>query len=133
MLAGPGWQELSKDADGHYAVHRSWKHFEAILDHIRDGATTLPRGYVPTTYDTRPASTDAEELLEFVREARADAAPRAPTRSPRLTHTTPPRAQAHFYGIKPLLRAAVPALLRAKFGSNPRLLELLAERGLWTS
>ena len=94
-----------KDGD-HYRVRRSHKHFEALLDHIRDGAMDLPKAYTPTTYDNRPASTEAEEVTEFMREA-------------------------HFYGLEELLKKAMPRLVTLTYGTNPIMLGLLKERGLW--
>ena len=93
------------DEDGCYLVERSWKHFDAILDYIRDGSCTLPTAYVPSTYDNRPASTEEQELLEFLREA-------------------------HFYGLNLLIDQVVPKLLSVKYGCNPRLLELFREEQL---
>eukprot|EP00965_Chrysotila_dentata_P036350 1210714-Pleurochrysis_carterae.AAC.3 len=94
-----------RDADGHYAVHRSWKHFDAILDYIRDGACTLPTAYVPSTYDNRPASTEESELLEFLREA-------------------------HFYKLSTLVDMAMPKLLNLKYGANAQMLALLRGKRL---
>ena len=54
-----------------YQVRRSWKHFERILSFLRDGACALPGAYEPRTMDNRRASSEEEELLEFVREASA--------------------------------------------------------------
>ena len=48
-------------------VPRSWKHFDAILDFVRDGSCVLPTAYTPSTYDSRPATTEADELLDFLR------------------------------------------------------------------
>jgi len=95
-----------KDADGHYEVHRSWKHFEAILDFVRDGSCTLPTAYVPKTYDNRPPSSEEQELLEFLREA-------------------------GFYGIEPLVDMVMPKLLKLKYGENQNLLNLLKAKGLF--
>ena len=39
-------------------ITRSWKHFDALLDYMRDGAVALPTAYTPTTYDNRKASTE---------------------------------------------------------------------------
>ena len=47
------------DAEGHYLVRRSWKHFARILEFLRDGSCELPEAYTPTTYDNRPASSGA--------------------------------------------------------------------------
>jgi len=95
----------NRDADGHYLVPRSWKHFDAILDHIRDGSLVLPKAYTPSTYDNRKASTEQEELMEFLQEA-------------------------HFYGLKELVEAAMPRLLTIMYESNPPLLGHLRARGL---
>ena len=97
------WNVDKCDEDGHYVILRSWKHFDAILDYIRDGACALPTAYVPSTYDNRPATSDEQELLEFLREA-------------------------HFYGLKPLVDEVMPKLLFLKYGSNPTLLKLLHEK-----
>lgn len=70
FFGDPSKVEEGRDEEGHYLVHRSWKHFDAILDYIRDGSCSLPTAYVPSTYDNRPASREDEELLEFVREVR---------------------------------------------------------------
>ena len=58
---------------------------------------------MPSTYDNRPATSDEQELLEFLREA-------------------------HFYGLKPLVDEVMPKLLFLKYGSNPTLLKLLHEK-----
>ena len=42
--------DSNRDADGHYLVPRSWKHFGAMLEYMRDGSCELPTGYKPTTY-----------------------------------------------------------------------------------
>lgn len=95
----------AKTEDGHYRIHRSWKHFEAILDYIRDGSCSLPKAYTPSTYDNRPATTEEQELLEFVREV-------------------------GFYRIGKLARDATVRLLRCRYADSPRMLELLHTRGL---
>jgi len=95
----------TRDDDGHYLVRRSWKHFDAILDFMRDGSCSLPGGYVPTTYDTRPPSSEDDELLEFVREVA-------------------------YYGLPELLLQAMRKLLTLKYGANPQTLALLKARGL---
>jgi len=95
----------NRDEEGHYLVPRSWKHFDAILDLIRDGSLVLPKAYTPSTYDNRKASTEEEELLEFLREG-------------------------HFYGLKQIVDAATPRLLTVKYASNPPLLAHLRARGL---
>jgi len=95
----------TKGDDGHYLIRRSWKHFDAILEYIRDGSVALPTAYVPKTYDNRPPSTEQEELLEFLREA-------------------------HFYGIKPLVDEVIPKLIQIRYGSNPKLVALLKARGV---
>jgi hypothetical protein len=94
-----------READNSYPVHRSWKHFGAICEYLRDGSCALPGAYVPKTQDNRPASSEEAELLEFAREAA-------------------------FYGLRPLLEQAVPKLLRLRYGANVRMLELLKEKGL---
>eukprot|EP00908_Phaeocystis_cordata_P006627 Transcript_17247.p1 GENE.Transcript_17247~~Transcript_17247.p1 ORF type:complete len:996 (+),score=558.03 Transcript_17247:53-2989(+) len=94
-----------KDEKGHYIVPRRQKHFDAILEFIRDGSLTLPTAYTPTTYDNRPASTEEQELLEFLREA-------------------------HFYGIKELVDAVMPKVITCRYGQNEQLLKLLRERGV---
>jgi len=94
-----------KDAKGHYIVPRRHKHFDAILDYIRDGAITLPKAYTPTTYDNRPASTEEQELLEYLREV-------------------------HYYGIAELVDLVIPKLLQCRYGTNQRLMQLLRERGV---
>ena len=94
-----------KDEKGRYIVLRLHKHFEAILEFIRDGSLTLPTAYTPTTYDNRPASTEEQELLEFLREA-------------------------HFYGIKELVDAVMPKVIPCRYGQNEQLLKLLRERGV---
>ena len=94
-----------KDAKGHYIVPRRHKHFDAILDYIRDGAITLPDAYTPTTYDNRPASTEETELLEYLREV-------------------------HYYGIAELVDLVIPKLLQCRYGANQRLMQLLRERGV---
>ena len=91
--------------DGHFLVPRSWKHFDAILDHIRDGSCSLPTAYTPSTYDNRPPSTEEQELLEFLREA-------------------------HFYGIEELVARAMPRIITLKYGTNKVMLELLRNKGL---
>jgi len=96
----------TRDDDGHYEVHRSWKHFGAIHTFMREGACDLPGLYVPaTTYDNRPASSEADELLEFAREAA-------------------------FYGMRALVELAVPKLLLVRYGDNTRMLESFRARGL---
>ena len=87
---------------------RRHKHFEAILDYIRDGSITLPKAYTPTTYDNRPASTEEQELLEFLREA-------------------------HFYGIEELVNLVMPKVIVCRYGTNEQLLKLLRERGVLAS
>mmetsp|Transcript_39822 Transcript_39822/g.66038 ORF Transcript_39822/g.66038 Transcript_39822/m.66038 type:complete len:382 (+) Transcript_39822:1642-2787(+) len=94
-----------RDEDGHFRVQRSWKHFDAILDYIRDGSCALPKAYVPSTYDNRPASSEEQELLEFLREA-------------------------HFYGLEPLVDLVIPKVISLKYGENPQLLQLLRKRGI---
>ena len=94
-----------KDEKGRYIVLRLHKHFEAILEFIRDGSLTLPTAYTPTTYDNRPASTEEQELLEFLREA-------------------------HFYGISELVDLVIPKFLTLRYGTNERLMALLRERGV---
>ena len=93
-----------KDEKGRYIVLRLHKHFEAILEFIRDGSLTLPTAYTPTTYDNRPASTEEQELLEFLREA-------------------------HFYGIKELVDAVIPKGITCRYGQNEQLLKLRREWG----
>ena len=60
FFTNPANVDTNRDVDGHYLVSRSWKHFGAILEYLRDGSCALPKGYVPSTYDNRPASTDEE-------------------------------------------------------------------------
>jgi len=93
-----------KTDGGHYRIERSWKHFEAVLDYVRDGSCALPAAYSPKSQDNRRASSEEEELREFVREA-------------------------GFYRIRPLLDLATSRLLHCRY-SSPRMLSLLAERGL---
>ncbi|EOD06811.1 hypothetical protein EMIHUDRAFT_106740 [Emiliania huxleyi CCMP1516] len=90
-----------KTDGGHYRIERSWKHFEAVLDYVRDGSCALPAAYSPKSQDNRRASSEEEELREF----------------------------AGFYRIRPLLDLAISRLLRCRY-SSPRMLSLLAERGL---
>ncbi|KAL1504450.1 hypothetical protein AB1Y20_010856 [Prymnesium parvum] len=97
--------DVGRDADGHYLVHRSWKHFDAILDYIRDGACSLPKAYTPSTYDNRSASTEEDELREFLREA-------------------------SFFGLKDLLQQAMRQLMKLRYGDSPQMLTLLKQRGL---
>jgi myosin heavy subunit len=97
--------DANRDDDGHYLVRRSWKHFGAVLEYIRDGSCELPRGYTPSTYDNRPASSDEQELLEFVREAA-------------------------FYGLQPLVRQASTRLLTLRYGSNEVMMAALRSKGL---
>tara|TARA_B100000795_G_scaffold47693_1_gene31353 strand:+ start:195 stop:1487 length:1293 start_codon:yes stop_codon:yes gene_type:complete len=59
-----------KDAEGHYVVPRRHKHFDAILEYIRDGNLALPGAYQPKSQDNRPPTSEEEELLEFLREVR---------------------------------------------------------------
>ena len=84
---------------------RSWKHFGAILEYLRDGSCALPAGYTPSTYDNRPASTEEEELREFVREA-------------------------GFYGLTSLVQQATSRLLAVRYGGSPQMIQLLTARGL---
>ena len=42
--------------------------FEEILDYVRDGSCVLPKGYTPNTYDSRPATTEAEDLYAMLKE-----------------------------------------------------------------
>jgi len=95
----------NRDADGHYLVPRSWKHFDAILDQVRDGSCSLPTAYTPSTYDNRPPSSEEQELLEFLREA-------------------------HFYGIEELVAKAMPRIITLKYGTNKVMLDLLRKKGL---
>jgi hypothetical protein len=95
----------AKTDGGHYRVLRSWKHFESILDFIRDGACSLPKGYTPSTYDNRPATTEEHELLEFVREV-------------------------GFYRLAPLAHDATARLLNCRYVASPTMLQLLRARGL---
>ena len=97
--------DSNRDDEGHYLVPRSYKHFGTILEFIRDGSCQLPGAYVPSTYDNRPASTEEQELLEFLREA-------------------------HFYGIKELVDAVMPKVITCRYGQNEQLLKLLRERGV---
>jgi len=97
--------DVGRDADGTYLVPRSYKHFGAICEFLRDGSCALPVAYVPSTYDNRPASSEEAELLEFAREAA-------------------------FYGLRELLELAVPKLLGARYGGNARMLELLRAKSL---
>lgn len=60
-----------RDEEGRVLVRRSFKHFQAIVDFLRDGSCEMPRGYTPSTYDSRRATTDDEEALELLREAHA--------------------------------------------------------------
>jgi len=103
FFSAPENVDENRDENGHYIVLRSWKHFDAILDFMRDGEVRLPKAYVPATYDNRPATSEEEELLEFLREA-------------------------HFYGLRGLVDAALPKLLAVKYGANPKLLSLLEAR-----
>ena len=48
---------------------RRHKHFDAILEFIRDGNLSLPGAYQPKSLDNRPATSEEQELLEFLREA----------------------------------------------------------------
>jgi len=105
FFSDPANVDRNRDADGHYLVPRSWKHFGAILDYMRDGSCDLPQAYTPSTYDNRPASTEAEELLEFAREA-------------------------SFYGIQPLLDQSTSRLVTLTYGENATMMKLLRERGL---
>jgi len=105
FFSDPANVDRNRDADGHYLVPRSWKHFGAILDYMRDGSCDLPQAYTPSTYDNRPASTEAEELLEFAREV-------------------------SFYGIQPLLDQSTSRLVTLTYGENATMMKLLRERGL---
>ena len=95
----------ARDAEGYYIVPRSWKHFGAILEYIRDGSCALPTGYTPSTYDNRPASTEEQELLEFAREA-------------------------GFYGLRSLLEDSTTRLLTLTYGGNAAMMALLRGKGL---
>jgi len=97
--------DANRDDDGHYIVPRSWKHFDAILAFMRDGSCSLPQAYVPTTYDVRRASSEEEELLDFLREA-------------------------SYYGLAELVSQAMRRLLSLRYGANPHILSLLRAEGL---
>jgi len=60
-----------RDEAGRVIVRRPFKHFQAIADFLRDGSCAMPVGYRPSTYDTRPATKDDDEMLELLREAHA--------------------------------------------------------------
>ena len=97
--------DVNRDADGHYLVPRSWKHFNTILEYIRDGSCVLPTAYEANTYDNRPASSEEDELREFVREA-------------------------GFYGLRDLVEQATDKLLKLRYGGNPTMLGLMKAKGL---
>ena len=84
---------------------RSWKHFNTILEYIRDGSCVLPTAYEANTYDNRPASSEEDELREFVREA-------------------------GFYGLRDLVEQATDKLLKLRYGGNPTMLGLMKAKGL---
>jgi len=94
-----------KDSEGHYVVPRRHKHFDAILEYIRDGNLSLPAAYKPKSQDNRPATSEEQELLEFLREA-------------------------HYYGIRELVDAVMPKVVTCRYGLNQQLLRLLRERGV---
>ena len=58
-----------KNCANQYEIDRPFKHFGAIMDYLRDGTCEFPCGYTPSTYDNRTATTDEQELIEFLREA----------------------------------------------------------------
>ena len=105
FFSDPANVDVNRDADGHYLVLRSPKHFGAILEYIRDGSCEMPKGYQPKSQDIRKATSDADELLEFTREAA-------------------------FYGLRELVEQAMPMMLKITYGSNKQMLTLLAAKGL---
>ena len=105
FFSDPANVDTNRDAEGHYLVERSWKHFGTILEYMRDGSCALPSAYVPSTYDNRTASSEEDELLEFVREA-------------------------GYYGISELFTRGTSRLLQLRYGQNERMLTLLGAKGL---
>ena len=97
--------DANRDADGHYLVPRSSKHFATLLEFMRDGSCELPCAYVPSTYDNRAASSEEQELREFLHEA-------------------------SFYGLRPLVESATTRLLTLRYGGNGAMMSALRAKGL---
>lgn len=82
--------DMGRNKEGQYVIERSAEHFGAIMDYIRDGSCTYPEGYVPTTFDARPATTKGIELNKMLEEAA-------------------------FYELEDLVKEIIPRARKAKF------------------